>query len=67
MNEDLLKFIREQPYWYRKLSRGPLEVESFELAMMQHYKKTIPDRVNKLQSQVQLATFLVDIFRGMKS
>ncbi len=66
-NEDLKKFIREQPIWYRKLTRNPLEVEKFEIAMMTHYKKTIPDRVNKFQNQVQMAALLLDMFQGMRN
>ena len=35
-DEDLSRYIREQPYWYRKLTRNPEEKEAFELAM--HFK-----------------------------
>lgn len=66
-NEDLQKFIREQPIWYRKLTREPVNVEEFELAMMRHYKKTIPDRVDKFQNQIQMASFLVEMFKSMRS
>ena len=38
-DEDLSRYIREQPYWYRKLTRNPEEKEAFELAAMQHFKK----------------------------
>ena len=37
-DEDLSRYIREQPYWYRKLTRNPEEKEAFELAAMQHFK-----------------------------
>lgn len=66
-NEDLQKFIREQPIWYRKLSRDPLKIQEFELAMMQYYKKTIPDRVDKFQNQIQMASFLVEMFKSMRT
>lgn len=66
-NEDLQKFIREQPIWYRKLTREPINVEEFELAMMQYYKKTIPDRVDKFQNQIQMASFLVEMFKSMRT
>ncbi|MFD0770970.1 YlbE-like family protein [Bacillus sp. CGMCC 1.60114] len=65
-NEDLQKYIREQPYWYRKLSRDPSEKDSFELAAMQYFKKTIPDKVAKFQNQLSVASLMIDMFQYMK-
>jgi DNA primase catalytic subunit len=64
--EDLQKFIREQPHWYRKLSRDPGERETFELAAMQYYRKTIPDRVAKFQNQLAMASIMIEMFQYMK-
>jgi YlbE-like protein len=64
--EDLQKFIREQPIWYRRLTRNPTDLEAFELAMLHHYKKTIPDRVEKFQNQVQMASLMIDVFQVMR-
>ncbi|MFD3448019.1 YlbE-like family protein [Microbacteriaceae bacterium 4G12] len=64
--EELQKFIREQPYWYRKLSRNPSERETFELAAMHYYKKTIPDRVSKFQNQLAMASVMVEMFQYMR-
>jgi hypothetical protein len=64
--EDLKRFIREQPIWYRRLTRNPADVEAFELAMLHHYKKTIPDRVVKFQNQVQMASLMIDVFQVMR-
>ncbi|MCI4060303.1 YlbE-like family protein, partial [Bacillus cereus] len=33
---DLSRYIRVQPYWYRKLTRNRVEIVAFELAAMQH-------------------------------
>ncbi|WP_459499747.1 YlbE-like family protein [Bacillus sp. C1] len=65
-DQDLERYIREQPYWYRKLSRNPKEKEAFELAALQHYKKTIPDKVTKFQNQVSVASIMIDMFQYMK-
>ncbi|ENQ3104577.1 YlbE-like protein [Bacillus sp. 491mf] len=65
-NEDLQKYIREQPHWYRKLSRNPSEKEAFELAAMQYFKKTIPDKVEKFQNQLSVASLMIDMFQYMK-
>ncbi|MFX3622480.1 MAG: YlbE-like family protein [Ectobacillus sp.] len=64
--EDLQKFIREQPHWYRKLSRNPSEREAFELAAMQYFKKTIPDQVAKFQNQLSMASIMLEMFQYMK-
>ncbi|WP_020059274.1 YlbE-like family protein [Bacillus sp. 123MFChir2] len=65
-SEDLQKYIREHPYWYRKLSRNPSEKEAFELAAMQYFKKTIPDKVAKFQNQLSVASLMIDMFQYMK-
>ncbi|WP_001200987.1 YlbE-like family protein [Bacillus cereus] len=65
-DEDLSRYIREQPYWYRKLTRNLEEKEAFELAAMQHFKKTIPDKVEKFQNQLAVASIMIDMFQYMK-
>ena len=66
-NEDLQRFIREQPIWYRKLMKEPTNIEEFELAMNQYYKKTIPDQVYKLQQHIQMVSFALDMLYAMKN
>ncbi|MBO1624839.1 hypothetical protein COE15_03050 [Bacillus cereus] len=65
-DKDLERYIREQPHWYRKLSRNPKEKEAFELAALQYYKKTIPDKVAKFQNQLAVASIMIDMFQYMK-
>ncbi|WP_096154757.1 YlbE-like family protein [Bacillus sp. FJAT-45066] len=63
----LQNFIREQPIWYRKLSRNPEILQDFELASMYHYKQTIPHKVQKFQDSVQMASMMVHMFHTMKN
>ncbi len=65
-DEDWSRYIRKQPYWYRKLTRNPEEKEAFELAAMQHFKKTIPDKVEKFKNQLAVASIMIDMFQYMK-
>ncbi|MEM5593678.1 YlbE-like family protein [Niallia circulans] len=37
-NAELQQFIREQPQWYRELSRNPNQLEVFEIASLHYYK-----------------------------
>jgi hypothetical protein len=66
-NEDLIKFVREQPQWYRKLTRDPEDIEALEIAALQYFKKSIPDRVGQLYSNVQLASLMLEVFRSMNN
>ncbi|WP_100333751.1 YlbE-like family protein [Bacillus alkalisoli] len=63
----LQNFIREQPIWYRKLSRNPEILQDLELASMYHYKQTIPHKVQKFQDSVQMASMMVHMFHTMKN
>ncbi|MGY3714040.1 YlbE-like family protein [Sutcliffiella cohnii] len=62
----LKQFIKEQPIWYRKLSRDPNSTAEMELAAMQYYKQTIPHKVEKFQNSVQMASMMVHMFQSMK-
>ncbi|MEE6452133.1 YlbE-like family protein [Gottfriedia acidiceleris] len=64
--EDYLKFLRQQPKWYRKLSRNPELTDEFRLASLEFFGKTIPQRVDKLSNQVQMASFMIDMFSVLK-
>lgn len=65
-NEETKKFIREQPHWYRKLSRNPKDTESMQLAMMNHYQKTIPHKVAQFSNSVQMASMMLGMFQSMR-
>jgi len=66
-NRELQQFIREQPLWYRQLSRNPGELQSFEVASLHYYKKTIPHHVEKFSNGVQMASMMVGMFQAMNS
>lgn len=65
--KDLKRFIREQPYWYRKLSRNPSDLESLQIASLHYYKKTIPHQVEKFSNGVQMASMMFNMFQAMNS
>ncbi|MEH7107986.1 MULTISPECIES: YlbE-like family protein [Bacillaceae] len=65
--KDLSQFVREQPLWYRKLSRNPYDLQAFEAASLQFYKKTIPDQVDKFTNGVQMASMMYSMFQAMKN
>lgn len=65
--KDLKRFVREQPHWYRKLSRNPYDLQSFEIASLHYYKKTIPHQVEKFSNGVQMAQMMYSMFQAMKN
>lgn len=65
--KDLKQFVREQPYWYRKLSRNPYDLQSLEIASLHYYKKTIPHQVEKFSNSVQMASMMYSMFQAMKN
>lgn len=64
--KELKKFIREQPLWYRKLSRNPYDLQTLEIASLHYYKKTIPHQVEKLTNNVQMASMMFYMLQSMK-
>lgn len=66
-NHELKRFIREQPQWYRTLSRKPELLEQFEIASNHYFEKTIPHRVEKFSRGVQMASMMMGMLQTMKS
>lgn len=65
--KDLKQFIREQPLWYRKLSRNPYDLQAMEVASLHHYKRTIPHQVEKFSNSVQMASMMFHMFQSMQN
>ncbi|MCU9612225.1 YlbE-like family protein [Caldibacillus lycopersici] len=63
--KDLHQFIREQPIWYKNLARNPHDIEKFERAALHYYRKTIPDRVEKISNNMQMASMMIGMLQAM--
>jgi len=66
-NKELQSFIREQPIWYRKLTRDPSQIQVMEIAALHYYKKTIPHQVEKITYGVQMASMMISMFQAMNN
>ncbi|WP_313804175.1 YlbE-like family protein [Cytobacillus sp.] len=66
-NKQLQSFMREQPIWYRKLSRNPQDIQALEVAALNYYKNTIPHKVEKFSNGVQMASMMMGMFQAMNS
>ncbi len=65
-NKDLQNFLREQPIWYRKLSRHPYDLEKFEIAAMNYYKRTIPHKIERLSNGMHIAKLMLNMLQNKK-
>ncbi|WP_433749428.1 YlbE-like family protein [Falsibacillus pallidus] len=65
--EDLKKFLREQPKWYRTLTRNPAELAKMEIASLNYYEKTIPHQVEKFSNGLQMASMMMHMFQAMNT
>jgi hypothetical protein len=63
--KELREFIRQQPIWYRKLTRNPQDLQSFETAALHYFRKTIPHQVEKFSNGVQMASMMLHMFQAM--
>lgn len=64
---DLIKFLREQPLWYRRLGRNPNQLQSFQVSALHYHKKSIPHHVERFSNGVQMAQMMVGMFQAMNS
>lgn len=63
---ELANFVRYNPVWYRYLSREPQRIYELEEEAKLFYGKTLPQRLEKLNSQVQMVNMLIQFAGAMK-
>lgn len=64
---DLTRFVRENPNWYRLLTRNPEKIYEIEQQSRIFYGKTFPQKIDRIQQKVQLAQMLMSIMDGMSN
>lgn len=62
----LAMFVRYNPVWYRYLSREPNRINEMEKEAEKFYGKTFPQRVEKINNQVQMIQMLIQFAGAMK-
>jgi hypothetical protein len=58
-------FVRENPSWYRKLSRSPEKIFEIEQEAKIFYGKTLPQKIDRLNERIQLANMLFSMMNVM--
>ena len=65
-NPDTANFIRYHPVWYRYLSRDPQRVYELVDEAKVFYGKTLPQRLERFNNQVQMVNILIQFAETMK-
>ena len=62
-NPMLQKYIRENSYWYKLLNRNPSLISKMNEEMKKAYKLTFEDKVDDLNSKINLIKGFMDIIK----
>ncbi|SDY77008.1 YlbE-like protein [Evansella caseinilytica] len=63
---ELHRFLRYNPRWYRILSRNPFALQQMEREAKVFYGKTFPQRMDRLQNNMNLAMMMLEMMRQFK-
>lgn len=62
-NGDLLTFIRNNPIWYRYLTRDDIDLKKLNDAAKKWQGKTIPQRTEKIIRQAKMLHLLYELMK----
>ncbi|WP_347550493.1 YlbE-like family protein [Pseudalkalibacillus hwajinpoensis] len=65
--QDLVIFLRNQPVWYRRLSREPYALKEFEEASKVFYGQTFPQKVDRFQNQLNMVNMMLALMTQLKN
>ncbi|MEH7238419.1 YlbE-like family protein [Bacillus sp. JJ1562] len=64
--KQLRAFVRQNPIWYRKLTRNPRDYPSLENEAKAYFKQTLPHKVQKINQSLEMASFMLQMYQGMR-
>ncbi len=64
--DDLLKFMRMNPEWYRKITRDPSILPSMEQESKQYFGQTVTQKMERVNNQIQMVQMLMQMAQTMK-
>ncbi len=62
-NPLLLRYLRENAYWYKYLHRGREAYPFFEKEMKEHYKVRMQDKIENLAQGLKMVQTMMDVMR----
>ncbi|MEH7222436.1 YlbE-like family protein [Bacillus sp. JJ1566] len=64
--KQLRAFVRQNPIWYRKLTRNPRDFQRLENEAKAYFKQTFPHKVQKINQSLEMASFMLQMYQGMR-
>ncbi|QDP40069.1 YlbE-like family protein [Radiobacillus deserti] len=65
-NQEMVSYIREHPEWYRRLTRNPDSIQEMEQEMKVYYGRTVPQKMERFASQMQMVSMFIQLAGSMK-
>lgn len=65
-NEELIRFIRMNPSWYRKITRNPSIIPTMEQEAKYYFGKTTTQKIERFSNQLQMIQMLMQMAHAMK-
>ncbi|KGX88569.1 YlbE-like family protein [Pontibacillus litoralis] len=63
---ELLRFMRMNPKWYRRVTRDPSVLSLIEQESKYYFGQTTPQRMEKMTNQLQMVQTLIQMAQAMK-
>ncbi|MCD5322562.1 MULTISPECIES: YlbE-like family protein [Pontibacillus] len=63
---DLVHFIRQNPKWYRKITRDPSVLVGMEEEAKYYFGKTTTQKMERMTNQLQMVQMLMQMAQAMK-
>lgn len=63
-NPYILRYLRENSYWYKILTRNPSAVEILERQMKEEYRLTPKDKIEDFGKKIEMIRSFMDILNS---
>lgn len=61
-NQNYLKYLRENSYWYKELNRNPSSFKKFEEEVKTSYKLRTADKIEKVADTIDFMSKIMSAF-----
>ena len=62
-NPNLLRYLRENSHWYKRLNREPESFNLFNEEMKEKYKIRTSDKINNVLEQIKLVQSFMSVLK----
>ena len=62
-NPNIYQYLRENSYWYKYLNRNPNVMKELILEMLQKYKLTTSDKLERINNGISMINSFMDVLK----